>query len=81
MVKPILKYPGSKAKLTPWIIGQFPAHTHYLEPFFGSGIVLLNKPSVTHEVANDLDNNIVNFFRVLRDDGERLAQLVELTPC
>lgn len=79
-MKPILKYPGSKFQAVTWIVGQFPVHTHYLEPFFGSGTVLLNKPMASHEVVNDLDNNVVNFFRVMRDDGKRLAALVEMTP-
>lgn len=79
-IKPILKYPGSKYSAAPWIVSQFPAHTHYLEPFFGSGIVLLNKPQSTHEAINDVDDNIVNLFRVLRERGDELARLIELTP-
>lgn len=66
--------------LAPWIIGHFPTHTHYLEPFFGSGIVLLNKPPSAHEAVNDLDHNVVNLFRVVREHGEELAERLELTP-
>ena len=78
--RPIIKYPGSKFSMSEWIIGQFPPHTQYLDPFFGSGIILMNKPVARHEVVNDLDDNIVNLFRVVRDAGEQLATLVEITP-
>lgn len=42
-------------------------HQHYCEPFGGSAAVLLNKPPANIETYNDLDSEVVNFFRVLRD--------------
>jgi len=66
--------------LAPWIISHFPAHRCYVEPFGGGGSVLLRKDRSYAEIYNDLDGEIVNLFRVAREDGERLAQLVELTP-
>lgn len=79
-IKPILKYPGAKWNCANWIIGHFPAHMHYVEPFFGSGAVFFNKAPARHEVINDLSGDVVNLFRVIRDDGERLAALIEMTP-
>jgi DNA adenine methylase len=79
-IKPILKYPGAKWNLAPWIISHFPAHAHYVEPFFGSGAVFFNKQPAKHEVINDLSGDVVNLFRVIREDGERLAALIEMTP-
>lgn len=79
-IRPVIKYPGAKFQMAEWIVGQFPTHTHYLEPFFGSGIVLMNKPTARHEVVNDLDDNIVNLFRMVRERGAELAALVEMTP-
>lgn len=38
----IMKYPGAKWALAEWIIAHFPPHHSYLEPFFGSGAVLLS---------------------------------------
>ncbi|WP_370635630.1 DNA adenine methylase [Lysinibacillus sp. CD3-6] len=51
-----------------------PKHEVYLEPFFGSGAVLFNKPAARIETINDLDGNIVNLFKVIRDQPEKLAQ-------
>lgn len=79
-IKPILKYPGAKWNCAEWIIRHFPAHAHYVEPYFGSGAVFFNKPPAKHEVINDLSGDVVNLFRVIRDDGERLAALIEMTP-
>ncbi len=58
----ILKYPGSKWRLADWIIGFFPPHHTYVEPFFGSGAVLFNKPRSDIETVNDLDSDIANLF-------------------
>lgn len=64
------------------IIDSIP-HQVYVEPFGGSGVVILNKAPINGiEVLNDIDDNIVNFFRVMRDDDSRarLLQLLEYTP-
>ncbi len=79
-IKPILKYPGSKANIAEWIVSFFPPHKHYIEPFFGSGAVFFNKPPAPHEVINDLSGDVVNLFRVVRERGEELAALIEMTP-
>ena len=77
---PLLRYHGSKWRLAPWIIGHFPKHRIYVEPFGGSGSVLLRKGRSEVEVYNDLDGEIVNLFRVARDSGAELARQVFLTP-
>ena len=61
-MKAILKYPGSKWRLAKRIISRFPAHHSYLEPYFGSGAVLFNKPRSDIETVNDLDSDIANLF-------------------
>lgn len=69
--------------LAPWIIGFFPAHRIYTEPFGGAASVLFRKPRAKLvEVYNDLDGEIVNVFRVMRDytKGERLTKWLRLTP-
>jgi DNA adenine methylase len=62
-----LNYFGSKSKLASRIVSQFPAHQTYCEPFGGSAAVLLAKEPSKIEVYNDIDGELVNFFRVLRD--------------
>ena len=82
MKAPALRYHGGKFRMAPWITGFFPDHLCYVEPFGGAASVLLKKPRAFAEVYNDLDGDIVNFFRVLRDP-ELVQQLITacvLTP-
>lgn len=57
-----------------------PKHECYVEPFCGAASVLLNKSRVAAEVINDLDGELVAFFRVLRESPEKLIRAIELTP-
>lgn len=79
-MKAIAKYPGSKWSLADWIINFFPKHHSYLEPFFGSGTILFNKPRSNIETVNDLDNNVVNLFECIRENPKRLASMIHMTP-
>lgn len=78
--RPLVRYHGGKWKLAPWIISHFPPHHTYVEPFGGGGSVLLRKPRAHGEVYNDLDGEMVNLFRVARDQGPELLRALELTP-
>lgn len=62
------------------IVSLMPPHRSYLEPFFGSGAVLFNKPPSAIETVNDIDGDIVNFFTILREQPEELTRLISLTP-
>ena len=79
-MKAVLKYLGSKWRLARRIVSCFPEHHSYLEPFFGSGAVLFNKPRSNIETVNDLDGSVVNLFRWIREDPERLAHEIYYTP-
>jgi len=78
-IKPILKYPGAKWRIAPWIVSHFPKHHHYLEPYCGSAAVFFSKPPSVHEVLGDTNKSITNLFQVLRSRGEELAALIEMT--
>lgn len=78
--RPALRYYGGKWKLAPWIISHFPEHKNYVEPCGGAASVLLQKPRSPLETYNDLDGNVVNFFRVLRDRPDELIHKIRLTP-
>lgn len=80
MAVPVLKYPGSKWRIADWVISHFPKHHTYIEPFFGSGAVLFNKVPSPIETVNDLDNNITNLFKIIRDYPDELARLIATTP-
>jgi len=79
-MKTLLNYPGAKWGMAKEIVQLMPAHRSYVEPFFGSGAVLFHKPPSAIETVNDIDGDIVNFFRVLREMPDKLAEAIELTP-
>ncbi|WP_026784187.1 DNA adenine methylase [Pleomorphomonas koreensis] len=80
--RPVLRWHGGKWRMAPWIIGHFPAHRIYVEPFGGAASVLVRKSRAYGEIYNDLDGEVVGLFRVLRDEpsARRLQELLRLTP-
>lgn len=66
---PPLKWHGGKHYLAPKIVAMMPKHTHYVEPYFGGGAVLLAKnPNGVSEVVNDIHYDLSNFWMVLADE-------------
>lgn len=78
--RPALRYYGGKWRLAPWIVSYFPPHMCYVEPFCGAASVFLRKDPAEFEVLNDLDGDLINFFRVLRERTDELIQAIQLTP-
>jgi DNA adenine methylase len=79
-VTPPFAYFGGKTTLAPKIASLLPDHDHYVEPFAGSLAVLLAKQVSKFETVNDLDGDLMTFWRVLRDRPADLARVCALTP-
>lgn len=79
---PVMRYHGAKFRLAPWILSFFPPHQTYVEPFGGAAGILIQKPRCYAEIYNDLDDDIVNVFRVLQNPAlcDRLARTIAVTP-
>lgn len=71
---------GGKYSHLGWLLPLLPQTWHYCEPFGGSAAVLINREPSPVETYNDLDSEVVNFFRVLRDQKEALIEQIGLTP-
>src|SRR5690348_13906469 len=71
---------GGKFNHLEWLLPLLPEAHHYCEPFAGSAAVLLNRNPAPVETYNDIDGEVVNFFRVLRDHGAKLERAIVLTP-
>lgn len=92
VVPPPISTPRGRRKLIPfgwyggkfshlsWLLPLLPKCHHYCEPFAGSGAVLLNRAPSPVESYNDLDGDVCNFFRVLREEKEKLVEAIGLTP-
>jgi DNA adenine methylase len=77
---PPFPYFGAKGLLADRIVAAFPPHRHYVEPYAGSLSVLLAKPAAPFETVNDLDGDVMCFWRLLRDQPDDLERVCALTP-
>ncbi len=71
---------GGKFSHLDWLLPLLPKTAQYCEPFGGSAAVILNREPAAVETYNDLDGEVVNFFRVLRQQKEELIEAIGLTP-
>lgn len=78
-LRPPLTYYGGKQTLAPLIVSLIPDHVLYGEPFLGGGAVFFRKPPSQVEVVNDTNGELMNFYRVTRDQFEPLQRLVRQT--
>lgn len=71
---------GGKYSHLDWLLPLLPSTKHYCEPFGGSAAVLLNRETSPLETFNDIDGEIINFFKVLREQKDNLIEAIGLTP-
>lgn len=71
---------GGKYSHLDWLTPLLPKCHHYCEPFGGSAAVLLNREPSPVETYNDIDGEVCNFFRILREDKDKLIEQIGLTP-
>jgi len=80
MVRSPIKWVGGKSRLRKYIIAMIPEdHTCYVEPFGGAAWVLLGKPPSKVEVYNDLHDELVNLFRVIKEKPDKFIASFDLT--
>jgi DNA adenine methylase len=77
---PPFKYFGGKWQLASWILQYTPEHETYVEPFCGAASLLFHKEPSEIEVINDINGEVINFFRVLREFPDQLIDQILLTP-
>lgn len=78
--KRVLKRKGGKWKHSNRLLELIPDHKLYVEPYFGSGAIFFKKKGCNLSVLNDIDGDVVNLFKVIRDKPLDLAYAIDMTP-
>jgi len=76
----VFPYPGGKGREADWILEKIPPHDTFVDVFGGSGAIIYNKPPSTNEVYNDINDDLVQFFEVLRTRPDDLEAWVRNIP-
>jgi DNA adenine methylase len=76
----VFPYPGGKGRESDWILEKLPPHDTFVDVFGGSGAIIYNKPPSKNEVYNDINGDLVQFFRVLREQPDPLENWVRNVP-
>lgn len=76
----ILRRLGNKSKIAQDIQAHFPPHKIYIEPFFGAGGMFFNKPKAPFNICNDIDEEVINIYDVLKRNKNELLEVIRSTP-
>jgi DNA adenine methylase len=76
----VFPYPGGKGREADWILEKIPPHDTFVDVFGGSGAIIYNKPPSTNEIYNDVNDDLVQFFEVLRTRTDELEEFVRNVP-
>lgn len=79
ILKTPITYYGGKQKLVPFILQHIPAHKLYCEPFSGGAAVFFGKQPSEIEVVNDTNRELINFYKVSRDQFQKLTDQIKST--
>ena len=80
-IESVIPRMGAKSKLREWLVNRFPPHHTYVEPFGGSFKVLLWKRNNSKiEIINDVDDDLIHFFRYVTFWPDQLADLIDTVP-
>lgn len=78
-MKTPISYYGGKQNLVSEILPLIPPHIQYVEPFCGGASLFWAKKPSQHEVINDYDLRVANFWEVLKTDFDELQYMIQTT--
>lgn len=74
------RYAGGKYYARKLILEKIPEHTHYIEPFAGGASIFFCKDKVENNTLNDIDLELINTYRIIRDYPNELIELLKRRP-
>ena len=78
-IKTPISYYGGKQQMLRHILPLIPEHKVYTEPFCGGAAVYWSKPPSRVEVINDLNDELINFYIVLKTRLKSLQKMIKCT--
>ncbi len=79
ILKTPISYYGGKQNMLKHLLPLIPEHKIYIEPYFGGGSLFWAKEPAKCEIINDVNMNLVNFYKVLKNDGAALENKIKDT--
>jgi DNA adenine methylase len=73
-------YFGSKNNIAHQLCSNLPPHMCWVEAFCGSAALTLSKRKAPIEIINDIDGEIINAFKQIRNHQDELCRMISLTP-